>query len=138
MPVSSLVCSGVANDKRFTPIRRRTAWLTLSRVVASTRQAEYRRGSFLEATMIRVRGVLERYPVVGTKSLRVRELGVAGQKLIRCVERIKSGAHVCFNRPTHLITFAIPASLARKGVKGPSEPASTQHDICCCSSRRAS
>src|SRR5262252_8462714 len=52
MPVSSRVSSAVANDTRGTSRRRRTTWFTSSRVVASTRQAQYFLGSFFEATMI--------------------------------------------------------------------------------------
>src|SRR5215470_16754983 len=52
MPVSSRVSSAVAKDTRGASRRRRTAWFTSSRVVASTRQAQYFFGSFLDATMI--------------------------------------------------------------------------------------
>src|SRR5215472_2935838 len=52
MPVSARVSSAVANDTRGTSRRRRTTWFTSSRVVASTRQAQYFLGSFFEATMI--------------------------------------------------------------------------------------
>src|SRR5262245_35628357 len=52
MPVSSRVSSAVANDTRGTSRRRRTTWFTSSRVVASTRQAQYFFGSFFDATMI--------------------------------------------------------------------------------------
>src|SRR5437867_5195510 len=52
MPVRSFVSSAVANETRETSMRRRTVWLTSSRVVASTRQAQYFLGSFFEATMM--------------------------------------------------------------------------------------
>src|SRR6266545_456540 len=50
MPVSACVSGPVAKDARETSMSRRTVWLTSRRVVASTRQAQYRLGSFFEAT----------------------------------------------------------------------------------------
>src|SRR5882724_1350725 len=52
MPESACVSSAVAKDTRETSMRRRTAWFTSRRVVASTRQAQNFFGSFLEATMM--------------------------------------------------------------------------------------
>ena len=52
MPVSPAISSAEANESFATPIRSRTAWFTSSRVVASTTQAAYCFGSFLEATRI--------------------------------------------------------------------------------------
>src|SRR3990172_611516 len=52
MPVRSFVSSAVAKEARETPMRRRTVWLTSSRVVASTRHAQNVFGSFFEATMM--------------------------------------------------------------------------------------
>ena len=52
MPVSAIVSSDDANETREAPISFFTAWLTSSRVVASTTHAQYCFGSFLLATMI--------------------------------------------------------------------------------------
>jgi hypothetical protein len=50
MPVIWRVSSAEANDAFLTPNRLRTTPLTSSRVVASTRQAAYTRGSVLPTT----------------------------------------------------------------------------------------
>src|SRR5437763_1775273 len=50
MPVNACVSSAVANETLAAPMRRRTVWLTSSRVVASTTHAQYSFGSFLLAT----------------------------------------------------------------------------------------